>query len=99
MERSNEVLKSTEVSSRSLEVKVAVLEERVAGLRHDMTALDNKLNESVGRIERMIDEIRDRPNSVQEFLENNWKAIVLVVMAFMGTNATVVEIIAKAFFH
>jgi len=46
----------------------------------------------------MIDGLRNRPNSVQEFLEENWKAIVLVIMGIMGANATIVETLSKAFF-
>ena len=52
----------------------------------------------MSRIEHMIDGLRNRPNSVQEFLEENWKAIVLVVMGVLGANATIVETLAKAFF-
>lgn len=99
MEQSNEVLSGTTVVSQpSLEVRLAVMEERLSTVRKDVKELDNRLTESVSRIEHMIDGLKNRPNSVQEFLEENWKAIVLVVMGILGANATIVETLAKAFF-
>lgn len=99
MEQSNEVLSGTAVVTQpSLEVRLAVMEERLNTVRNDVRELDNRLTESVSRIEHMIDGLKNRPNSVQEFLEENWKAIVLVVMGIMGANATIVETLAKAFF-
>lgn len=99
MEQSNEVLSSTAIVTQpSLEVRLAVMEERLNTVRNDVKDLDNRLTESVSRIEHMIDGLKNRPNSVQEFLEENWKAIVLVVMGIMGANATIVESLAKAFF-
>lgn len=99
MEQSNEVLSGTAVVTQpSLEVRLAVMEERLNTVRNDVKDLDNRLTESVSRIEHMIDGLKNRPNSVQEFLEENWKAIVLVVMGIMGANATIVESLAKAFF-
>ena len=99
MEQSNEVLSGTAVVTQpSLEVRLAVMEERLNTVRKDVKELDNRLTESVSRIEHMIDGLKNRPNSVQEFLEENWKAIVLVVMGIMGANATIVETLAKAFF-
>ena len=99
MEQSNEVLSSTAIVTQpSLEVRLAVMEERLSTVRNDVKDLDNRLTESVSRIEHMIDGLKNRPNSVQEFLEENWKAIVLVVMGIMGANATIVESLAKAFF-
>lgn len=99
MERSNEVLSGTAVVPQpSLEVRLAVMEERLSTVRKDVKELDNRLTESVSRIEHMIDGLKNRPNSVQEFLEENWKAIVLVVMGILGANATIVETLAKAFF-
>ena len=99
MEQSNEVLSGTAIAPQpSLEVRLAVMEERLNTVRKDVKELDNRLTESVSRIEHMIDGLKNRPNSVQEFLEENWKAIVLVVMGIMGANATIVESLAKAFF-
>lgn len=99
MEQSNEVLSGTAVVPQpSLEVRLAVMEERLSTVRKDVKELDNRLTESVSRIEHMIDGLKNRPNSVQEFLEENWKAIVLVVMGIMGANATIVETLSKAFF-
>lgn len=99
MEQSNEVLSSTAIVTQpSLEVRLAVMEERLNTVRNDVKDLDNRLTESVSRIEHMIDGLKNRPNSVQEFLEENWKAIVLVIMGIMGANATIVETLSKAFF-
>lgn len=99
MEQSNEVLPGTAVVPQpSLEVRLAVMEERLNTVRKDVKELDNRLTESVSRIEHMIDGLKNRPNSVQEFLEENWKAIVSVVMGILGANATIVETLAKAFF-
>jgi hypothetical protein len=76
-------------------VKVAILEERLKQTNQDVHELNEKVHVSVTEIKAMIEKIQDRPNSVQEFISENWKSILLVILAIMGANATVVESISR----
>lgn len=80
---------------QSLIVKVAVLEERLRQTDENLKELDMKVDNSVIEIKGMIEKLQNRPNSVQEFLSENWKSMLLCVLAFMGANATVVESISR----
>nr|DAQ74826.1 MAG TPA: hemolysin [Caudoviricetes sp.] len=82
-------------SETSLVVKVAILEERLKQTNQDVSELNAKVDNTVSEIKAMIEKLQNRPNSVQEFISENWKSIVLVVLAFMGANATVVESISR----
>lgn len=82
-------------SEASLVVKVAVLEERLKQTNQDIHDLNNKVDSTVTEIKSMIEKIQNRPNSVQEFISENWKSILLVILAIMGANATVVESISR----
>ena len=82
-------------SETSLVVKVAILEERLKQTNQDVKELNDKVDNTVSEIKAMIEKLQNRPNSVQEFISENWKSIVLVVLAFMGANATVVESISR----
>ena len=82
-------------SEASLVVKVAVLEERLKQTNQDIRDLNNKVDSTVTEIKSMIEKIQNRPNSVQEFISENWKSILLVILAIMGANATVVESISR----
>jgi hypothetical protein len=76
-------------------VKVAILEERLKQTNQDVHELNEKVDVSVTEIKAMIEKIQNRPNSVQEFISENWKSILLVILAIMGANATVVESISR----
>lgn len=76
-------------------MKVAILEERLKQTNQDVHELNEKVDISVNEIKAMIEKIQNRPNSVQEFISENWKSILLVVLAIMGANATVVESISR----
>jgi hypothetical protein len=82
-------------SEAPLVVKVAILEERLKQTNQDVHELNEKVHVSVTEIKAMIEKIQDRPNSVQEFISENWKSILLVILAIMGANATVVESISR----
>lgn len=82
-------------SEASLVVKVAILEERLKQTNQDVHELNEKVDISVTEIKTMIEKIQNRPNSVQEFISENWKSILLVILAIMGANATVVESISR----
>jgi hypothetical protein len=76
-------------------VKVAILEERLKQTNQDIYDLNNKVDSTVTEIKAMVEKIQNRPNSVQEFISENWKSILLVILAIMGANATVVESISR----
>ena len=82
-------------SEASLVVKVAILEERLKQTNQDVHELNEKVDITVTEIKAMIEKIQNRPNSVQEFISENWKSILLVILAIMGANATVVESISR----
>ena len=82
-------------SEESLVVKVAILEERLKQTNQDVHELNKKVDNTVTEIKAMIEKIQSRPNSVQEFISENWKSILLVILAIMGANATVVESISR----
>lgn len=82
-------------SEAALVVKVAILEERLKQTNQDVHELNEKVDVSVTEIKAMIEKIQNRPNSVQEFISENWKSILLVILAIMGANATVVESISR----
>lgn len=82
-------------SEASLVVKVAILEERLKQTNQDVHELNEKVDNTVAEIKAMIEKIQNRPNSVQEFISENWKSILLVILAIMGANATVVESISR----
>lgn len=82
-------------SEASLVVKVAILEERLKQTNQDVHELNEKVDNTVTEIKAMIEKLQNRPNSVQEFISENWKSILLVILAIMGANATVVESISR----
>lgn len=82
-------------SEAALVVRVAILEERLKQTNQDVHELNEKVDVSVTEIKTMIEKIQNRPNSVQEFISENWKSILLVILAIMGANATVVESISR----
>lgn len=82
-------------SEASLVVQVAILEERLKQTNQDVHKLNEKVDSTVTEIKAMIEKIQNRPNSVQEFISENWKSILLVILAIMGANATVVESISR----
>ena len=81
--------------SPRLDVRVAVLEDRVERVQTDVKQIADKLEAAVDRIERSITEIKDKPNPVAQFLNEHWKTIVVAVAALMGANATVLDFLTK----
>lgn len=78
-----------------LVVRVAILEDRMERVQTDMKTLADRVEVAVSHIEKSISEIKDRPNAVTEFLDKNWKALVVVGAALMGANATVVDLLKQ----
>lgn len=80
---------------RRLEVRIAVLEERLEHTKEDLNDLDDRFTRSMEEIRDLITKIQNKPNAVQEFIVENWKSICMVVFVVLGTNATVIESLAK----
>lgn len=80
---------------QELVVRVAVLEDRMERFQTDLKTLADKLELAVKNIEESVESIRDRPNAVNEFLDKNWKALVVGGAAFLGANATVVDLLQR----
>ena len=78
-----------------LVVRVAVLEDRMERVQTDLKSLADRLEAAVKNIEESVESIRDRPNAVTEFLAKNWKVLIVVGAAFMGANATVLDMLQR----
>ena len=46
-----------------------------------------------------IGDIKNKPNSVSEFLEKNWRSVVLCAAVVLGANASVMEMLARVLGH
>lgn len=82
-------------SPQSTEVKLAVLEDRLNRTQSDVAKLELALDRHMEKINKSLDDLKNRPNSVTQFIEENWKAIVLVVLTILGANATLIENLGK----
>lgn len=81
--------------TQSVEIKVAILEDRLQRTQADLTRLEATLEKHMSSINSALEDIKNRPNSVTQFVEENWKALVLVILTILGANATLVENISR----
>ena len=87
------------VRKLDLAARVAVAEDRLDRVQMDVKAIADKLDEAVRNIRQDIGDIKNKPNSVSEFLEKNWRGVVLCAAVFFGANASVVEMLAHVLGH
>ena len=81
------------VRKLDLAARVAVVEDRLDRVQMDVKTIADKLDEAVRDIRQDISDIKNKPNSVSEFLEKNWRSVVLCVAVALGANASAVEMI------
>ena len=81
------------VRKLDLAARVAVVEDRLDRVQMDVKTIADKLDEAVRDIRQDIMDIKNKPNSVSEFLEKNWRSVVLCVAVALGANASAVEMI------
>lgn len=82
-------------SMHDLVIRVAILEDRMERVQTDLKTLGDKLERAITNIEQAVESIKDRPNAVNEFLDKNWKALVVIAAVFMGANVTVVDLLQR----
>ena len=68
--------------------RVAVLESKMDSTEQDMRELKELVTTNFREIKESIEQIRVRKNPVMEFLEDNWKMLVVVAAVFLGKDVT-----------
>ena len=77
--------------------RVAVLESKMDSTEQDMRELKELVTTNFKEIKESIEQIRVRKNPVMEFVEDNWKMLVVVAAVFLGKDVTVLVQWMKAF--
>lgn len=90
---------ATRLSNRAGTIgeRVAVLESKMDSTEHDMRELKELVTTNFREIKESIEQIRVRKNPVMEFLEDNWKMLVVVAAVFLGKDVTALVQWMKAF--
>ena len=87
------------VRKLDLAARVAVVEDRLDRVQMDVKTIADKLDEAVRDIRQDISDIKNKPNSVSEFLGKNWRNVVLCAVVVLGANASVVEMLGHVLGH
>ena len=87
------------VRKLDLAARVAVVEDRLDRVQMDVKTIADKLDEAVRDIRQDISDIKNKPNSVSEFLGENWRSVVLCTAVVLGANASVVEMLGHVLGH
>ena len=90
---------ATRLSNRAGTIgeRVAVLESKMASTEHDMRELKELVTTNFKEPKEATEQIRSRKNPVMEFLEDNWKMLVVVAAVFLGKDVTALVQWMKAF--
>ena len=87
------------VRKLDLAARVAVVEDRLDRAECDVKTIADKLDEAVRDIRQDIGDLKNKPNSVSEFLEKNWRSVVLCAAVVLGANASVVDMLERVLGH
>ena len=90
------------VRKLDLAARVAVVEDRLDRVQMDVKTIADTLDEldkAVRDIQQDIGDIKNKPNSVSEFLEKNWRSVVLCAAVVLGANASVMEMLTRILNH
>jgi len=81
---------ATRLSNRAGTIgeRVAVLESKMDSTEQDMRELKELVTTNFKEIKESIEQIRVRKNPVMEFVEDNWKMLVVVAAVFLGKDVT-----------
>lgn len=81
---------ATRLSTRAGTIgeRVAVLESKMDSTEQDMRELKELVTTNFKEIKESIEQIRVRKNPVMEFVEDNWKMLVVVAAVFLGKDVT-----------
>ena len=85
------------ISARTIGERIAVLEGKMDSTGQDMRELKEMVTTNFKEIKESIEQIRVRKNPVMEFLEDNWKMLVVVAAVFLGKDVTALVQWMKAF--
>ena len=77
--------------------RVAVLESKMDSTEQDMRELKELVTTNFKELKEAIEQIRVRKNPVMEFVEDNWKMLVVVAAVFLGKDVTALVQWMKAF--
>ena len=77
--------------------RVAVLESKMDSTEHDMRELKELVTTNFKELKEAIEQIRVRKNPVMEFLEDNWKVLVVAAAVLLGKDVTALVQWMKAF--
>lgn len=90
---------ATRLSNRAGTIgeRVAVLESKMDSTEQDMRELKELVTTNFREIKESIEQIRVRKNPVMEFLEDNWKMLVVVAAVLLGKDVTALVQWMKAF--
>lgn len=90
---------ATRLSNRAGTIgeRVAVLESKMDSTEQDMRELKELVATNFKEIKESIEQIRVRKNPVMEFLEDNWKMLVVIAAVFLGKDVTALVQWMKAF--
>lgn len=90
---------ATRLSNRAGTIgeRIAVLESKMDSTEQDMRELKELVTTNFREIKESIEQIRVRKNPVMEFLEDNWKMLVVVAAVFLGKDVTALVQWMKAF--
>lgn len=91
--------KATRPSTRAGTIgeRVAVLESKMDSTEQDMRELKELVTTNFKELKEAIEQIRVRKNPVMEFVEDNWKMLVVVAAVFLGKDVTALVQWMKAF--
>ena len=80
--------RATRLSNRAGTIgeRVAVLESKMDSTEQDMRELKELVTTNFKELKEAIEQIRVRKNPVMEFLEDNWKMLVVVAAVFLGKD-------------
>lgn len=80
---------------KSLEVRVAVLEERTERMQQDHEKLAKEVRDGFKSVESQLTVLLNR-NSVSEFLKHNWRGVaVLGLLLFIKPTTEVTELLIQ----
>ena len=83
--------------ARTIGERVAVLESKMDSTEQDMRELKELVTTNFKELKEAIEQIHVRKNPVMEFIEDNWKMLVVVAAVFLGKDVTALVQWMKAF--
>ena len=82
------VTRSTVPRTGTTGERLAVLESKMDSTEQDMRELKELVSTNFKELKEAIEQIRVRKNPVMEFVEDNWKMLVLVAAVLLGKDVT-----------